>query len=144
MAERFKIIPSVYLILDQDGKTLLAQRFNTGFEDGKYGLVSGHAEEKEAFRQALVREVKEEAGIQLRENDIKHVLTMHRDCGDHERADFFFTASAWQGEIKNMEPSKCDDLSWFAPDALPENTIPYIRHAIECYQKGITYTEFSW
>lgn len=28
--------------------------------------------------------------------------------------------------------------------SLPENTIPYIRHAIECYQKNIFYSEFGW
>jgi hypothetical protein len=51
---------------------------------------------------------------------------------------------AWSGEITNTEPDKCDDLSWFKLDALPENTIPYIRQALEAHKNNIKYTEFGW
>ena len=142
--ERYKIIPSIYLIIVKDGKILLSRRFNTGYEDGKYGLVSGHAEEKETFREALSREVLEEAGIEIDPSDLNLVLTMHRQCGDHERADFFFTANAWKGEVRNAEPQKCDDLAWFPIDNLPSNTIPYIKKAIEEYFNGMAYCEFGW
>ncbi|MFA5086296.1 MAG: NUDIX domain-containing protein [Candidatus Paceibacterota bacterium] len=142
--ERFKLIPSVYLILLKDGKVLLSRRFNTGYEDGNYGLVSGHAEEKETFREALSREVFEEVGIEIDSSDLNLVLTMHRQCGDHERVDFFFTANAWNGEIKNAEPQKCDDLDWFPIDNLPDNTIPYVKKAIESYFDGMNYCEFGW
>jgi ADP-ribose pyrophosphatase YjhB (NUDIX family) len=142
--ERFKIIPSVYLILEVDDKILLSRRFQTGFEDGKYGLVSGHAEEKETLREALSRETLEEAGITTNPLELEHVLTMHRSCGNHERMDMFFTIDKWSGEIENMEPNKCDDLSWFPIDNLPINTIPYIAKAIDCYVKGIKYCEFGW
>ncbi|MFH0856765.1 MAG: NUDIX hydrolase, partial [bacterium] len=40
--ERFKVIPAVYLFLEEDGKILLLRRFNTGYEDGNYAFVSGH------------------------------------------------------------------------------------------------------
>ena len=35
----------VYLVLERDGKVLLSLRENTGYEDGKWSLVAGHAEE---------------------------------------------------------------------------------------------------
>lgn len=142
--ERFKLIPSVYLLLVKDGKILLSRRFQTGFEDGKYGLVAGHVEGGEVFREALKREVFEEAGIGLDTSTLDLVLTMHRWCGDHERADFFFATSIWNGEIRNQEPDKCDDLQWFSLDELPGNTIRYIREAIECYRCGMRYCEFGW
>lgn len=142
--ERFKLIPSVYLILEKEGQILLSRRFQTGFEDGKYGLVSGHAEEKETMRESLSREVLEEIGINIFPLDFKHVLTLHRSCGDHERIDFFFNIDRWGGEIKNMEPNKCDDLSWFPIDNLPQNTIPYIKKAVSCYLNGLNYCEFGW
>lgn len=142
--ERYRIIPSVYLLLIKDGKILLSRRANTGYEDGKYGLVAGHAENGEKFTDGLAREVREEAGIELDLSRVKHALTMHRNCVDHERADFFFVTDSWSGDIANMEPERCDDISWFALGELPENIIPYIRRAIECYQQGTAYCEYGW
>ncbi len=142
--ERFKLIPSIYLLLVKEGKILLSRRFQTGYEDGNYGLPSGHAEGGETIREAVAREAAEEVGVQIVPDDLHLALTMHRWCGDHERVDFFFTASRVHGEVKNMELNKCDDLQWFPLQQLPENTIAYIRHAIECYDKGVTYCEFGW
>jgi len=130
--------------LEKDGKVLLSQRANTGFEDGNYGLVAGHAEEHESMTAAMVREAKEEAGITIRLEDLREVVTMHRNCGDHERIDFFFTTEVWEGEPTNKEPHICSDLSWFEIGNLPENTIEYIKEAIGCYQTGKTYTEFGF
>ncbi|HXY18025.1 MAG TPA: NUDIX domain-containing protein, partial [Candidatus Nitrosopolaris sp.] len=141
--KRFKLILSVYLILVQDGKTLLLRRQNTGYEDGNYGLVAGHADGNEVAREALCREVLEESGLKFKPEDFRFVHLMHRKAND-ERIDVFFTADSWQGEPEIMEPEKCDDLSWFSLDNLPKNTIPYIRQAIECSQKDIYYSEHGW
>lgn len=145
--ERFKLIPEVFFILVRDGKILLARRFQTGYEDGNYNMVAGHVDGKETMREAMAREAKEEAGIIINPNDLKHLLTMHRwseQWGGHERIGFYFTTDKWEGEITNTEPDKCDDLSWFPLDNLPANMTPHIRTAIECYKKGETYAEFGW
>ena len=55
---------------------------------------------------------------------------MHRKSND-ERIDFFLTATDWSGDVTNAEPDKCDDLSWFAVSALPANTVPYIKQALQ-------------
>ena len=141
--ERFKLISAVYLLLIKEGKVLLLRRFQTGYEDGNYSLVAGHLNGGESMKSAMVREAKEEAGIIIDEADITHALTLHRLAND-ERIELFFTAEKWEGEITNMEPEKCDDLSWFPLDQLPENTIPYIRTVIEAYLKGDTYVEIGW
>ena len=91
----------------------------------------------------MIREAQEEIGIGVRQEDLKMIHVMHLIDG-RESVSFFLTADIWDGEIQNMEPHKCDDLSWFPLDALPENTIPYIRHALECIQQGIAYSEFGW
>lgn len=142
--ERFKLIPSVYAFFIREGKILLLRRYQTGYEDGNYGLPAGHADGEETMRNALIREVSEEVGARIDINDLKLVLTMHRWCGDHERIDLFFAVEHWDGEIGNMEPNKCDDLQWFPIDQLPQNTILYIRAAIECFLVGIRYCEFGW
>lgn len=142
--ERFKLIPAAYLFLVKDGKILLSRRFQTGYEDGNYSVPAGHVDGGEAAREALVREAREEIGIVIVPEQLRHVHTMHRFCGDHERVDLFFSADEWRGEVGNLEPDKCDDLQWFPLHQLPENTIPCVRQAIECYDRGIGYSEFGW
>ncbi|HIE41446.1 MAG TPA: NUDIX domain-containing protein, partial [Candidatus Aenigmarchaeota archaeon] len=69
--ERFKIIPTVYLVLIKDNKILLSRRFNTGFHDGEYSFPAGHLDGNETLIQAMVREAKEEIGIELKPEDLK-------------------------------------------------------------------------
>lgn len=142
--ERYKIVPSSYLMLIKDGKILLARRYQTGYEDGNYGLVAGHGEQNETASETLRRETKEESGISVELEDVEMVHVMHRKAANDERVDFFFTAKKYQGEPKIMEPDKCDDMRWFPLDALPENMIDYIRQAVENYRKKIFYSEYGW
>jgi ADP-ribose pyrophosphatase YjhB (NUDIX family) len=141
--DRFKIIPTSHLILVKDGKILLLRRFNTGWSDGQYSVVAGHLDGNETFLQAMIREAKEEAGIELSQEDLEVVHVVHRKSNE-ERIDFFILAKRWKGEPRNMEPHKCDDLNWFEMDRLPDNTIPYIRQAIGCFRKGVFYSEHGW
>jgi len=143
--ERHKIIPASYLVLLKDNKVLLLRRFNTGYEDGKYSMVAGHVDAGETFTGCIVREAEEEAGIILDPKDLRVVHIMQRITGETEngeRVDAFFAAEKWGGEIVNKEPHKCDDLSWFDLDKIPENTISYIKHALNCIKDKIFYSEF--
>lgn len=142
--ERFKLIPEVYLVLIKDGEILLSRRFQTGYEDGNYSMIAGHADGQETMREAIAREALEEGGIVVNPQKLEHMLTMHRWCGDHERIAFFFKADDWKGEVRNNEPNKCDDLRWFPLNRLPDNTITYIRNAIDCCVNGVRYIEFAW
>lgn len=145
--ERFKLTPSCYLILIKDNKILLLRRFNTGYQDGNYSFVAGHLDGNESFRQAMVREAKEEAGIKLdpEKLDVVHVLhRLKKDRKKGERLDIFLKTNEWEGEIKNMEPEKCDELCWFPLDKLPENTIPYIRQVIDHVINKRIYSEFNF
>ena len=141
--ERFKVIPSVYLVLIKDNKILLSRRFNTGFCDGQYSFPAGHLDGEETLSRALIREVKEEIGIELDSKDLNLVHSMNRKMPNNERVDFFFTVKKWQGEPKNMETDKCDDLTWFELDKLPDNTIPYIKQAINCFRNKAIYSEWE-
>lgn len=143
MLQRLKIIPEVHLILIKNNQTLLLLRQNTGYEDGKYSLVAGHPEGNEPLKEAMIREALEEAGITIKYEDLIFSQVMHR-TSDSERVSFFFTTEIWNGEIKNMEPDKCSDLSWFSLDNLPVNIIPYIKEAINNHLIGIKYSEFGW
>ena len=134
---------AVHLFFIEDVKILLLRRYNTGYEDGNYSVVAGHLNGGEKVTAAAVREAREEVGIVIREKDIEIVQVMHR-LSDDERIDFFVTVSAWEGEINNNEPDKCDHLAWFSLDELPENTVPYVRQAIRNYQNGVQFSSFGW
>ncbi len=144
MAERYKLIPEVFLILMKEGQVLLSRRFNTGWEDGKYGLPAGHGEDRETMREGIVREAKEEIGIDIKVEDLEFFLVQHRWSNDHARVGFYFVPKAWEGDIKNMEADKCDDLKFFPLDALPENTVPHVRAAINSFINGESYAEYGW
>lgn len=140
----FKFVAAVYLILERNGKILLLRRAHTGYEDGNYSLPAGHIEEGERAKLAMIREAKEEAGITVSEKDLSLAHVMMRNSSPDERFDFFFTTETWKGEIQNMEPEKCDDLSWFPINELPSNIIPCVRSALEHYKKGSVFSEFGW
>ncbi|MFC2079399.1 NUDIX domain-containing protein [Candidatus Bipolaricaulota bacterium] len=142
-AERFKLIPEAHLLLVRNDSILLLKRCNTGYEAGKYSVVAGHLDGNETATQAMAREAFEEAGIVIDRDDLTLVHVMHRRHLD-ERVSFFFTAARWSGTPENNEPDKCEDLYWCPIDRLPEDTIPYIVHAIACYRKNIHYSEFGW
>ena len=140
-------IPAAYLILIKENKILLLRRFNTGYEDGNYSFIAGHVEKGESFIECIIRETKEEANIEITKKDLKTVHIMHRKSMDNnypDRIDTFILATKWKGEIKNNEPNKCDDLSWFDLDNLPKNTINYIKQAIENIKKNNFYSEFGF
>jgi len=145
MTERNKAIPAAYLVLEKEGKILLARRCNTGYQDGNYQVPAGHVEAGELPSEALIREAKEEVGIDLAPDDFTLVHVSYRPKHDatDNRVDFFFKATRWSGEVQNREPDKCDDLKWVLPDELPENTVAHMKDAIECMQKGIFYKELD-
>ena len=143
-----KVIPTVYLILIKDNKILLSRRYNTGFQDGKYSFPAGHLKgDDETVRQAMIREAREEVGIEIHPTDIELIHVIHRkqqEPTDERRINLFFTAKKWKGEPKIMEPDKCDDLRWFDIDNLPDNTIHYIKQAINFFRDNIRYSEYGW
>ena len=144
LKDRFKYIGSSYLFLIKDRQILLLRRVNTGFMDGMYGLPSGHLDGNETAREGGAREFKEEIGIIINPEDLEVVQVMHRKAVLDKRIDFFMTAKKYNGDIKNMEPEKCDDLRWFSLSKLPDNIIPYIKESILNFQKGKFYSEWGY
>lgn len=143
--ERFKLIPAVYLFLRRGDEVLLLQRANTGYQDGKYGVVAGHLEGDELATEAIVREAKEEAGITIDPEDLTFVHVAHRLSRDQvgqERIDLFYEARKWKGEVTNMEPEKCGDLAWFRTDDLPEEMLPLVKLVFEDAARDVHYSEY--
>ncbi len=134
---------AVHLLLVEDSRLLMLRRYNTGYEDGNYSVVAGHIDGGEDLKTAMIREAREEAGIEISRSALEIVGVIHFK-GDAEYIHFFLKASAWSGEVRNMEPNKCDDLRWFGMRELPGNTVPYVRQAIDNYSDGTWFGSFGW
>ena len=134
---------AVHLLLVKDDRVLLLKRYNTGYEDGNYSVVAGHIDGGEDLKTAMIREAREEAGIEVSHANLE-VVGVIPSKGDREYIHSFLKASVWSGEVTNMEPDKCNDLRWFDLNALPDNTIPYVRRAIENYYSGTWFGSFGW
>ena len=134
---------AVHLFLIDENRVLLLRRFNTGYEDGNYSLVAGHIDGGEELKVAMIREAREEAGIEISPSKLSVVGVMHV-MTDKEYVSFFLEAAEWSGQVVNAEPDQCDDLKWFEVDNLPKNTIPYIQRAIENYLTGVWFDSYGW
>jgi 8-oxo-dGTP diphosphatase len=132
---------TVHLMLRAEWKVLLARRFLTRDERGKYGLIFAELEAGETLTEALIREAREGIGILLDPKDLRLVHVMHRQV--ENGLDCFFLAKSWSGEPLNLDPEKYDDLSWYELGRLPESTVPYVKIALMYARDDVPYSEFG-
>jgi mutator protein MutT len=123
MGDRFLTRSAVFIaIRDDRGRVLLHRRFNTGFMDGRYDLPSGHVERGETLLESAVRELQEEANVSVDQSGLRLWHVNQFGANDEYYYNFFFVADIWEGAPTIMETDKCDDMQFFALDALPKMT----------------------
>ena len=138
--ERFKCPVGVFLLLQKEGKIYLQLRKNCSFE-GMYGAIGGHLDGGETIANAIIREAKEEVGIDVKEDDLKLATICHSNAGHKEYLQFFFMCNHWEGIVENKEPDKCEKIELYDVANLPSNIIPYIKTAVEKISSGIAFFE---
>lgn len=132
----FVVVPASYVYLLRDSgrgaEVLLQLRQGTTYMDGHWAAAAaGHVERGETAYAAAQREATEELGISA--VDLRFEFTMQRTRGGEpidERVDFFFTARAWTGEPRIVEPHKAGELRWCPLSALPEPMVPHEAYAL--------------
>ena len=131
-----RVVPSVFTLIEKDGKFLLLRRANTGYMDGWWDVPAGHLENEEKLKDGALRELKEEVGLSAKAEDLRLVHVYQNHTGPQPHYGYIFYAQKWSGEPKIMEIDKCDGLEWFATDNLPKNLLPYTRQAILNFNSG--------
>lgn len=115
------------VLIDADGRFLLAQRPARTVYAGYWEFPGGKVEPGETTRQALIRELREEIGIEVQRADpwiVKTFSYPHATVRLH-----FFRVRQWQGEPQGREEQS---LAWQQPGdcnlapMLPANT-PIMR-----------------
>ncbi|BFT71821.1 NUDIX hydrolase [Paenibacillus sp. P36] len=135
---------SVHILFYRNDEVLLLKRQNTGFQDGNWSVVAGRMDGNEEVVAAAIREAKEEAGVDIEPDQLEIIGMMHRKNTTSEWVDFFLKAHDWKGKITNMEPEKCEQLTWFPLSELPSQMVSYIRVAIEHKQEGLWFESIGW
>ncbi|MFF2008687.1 trifunctional class I SAM-dependent methyltransferase/NUDIX hydrolase/VOC family protein [Streptomyces sp. NPDC058195] len=131
-------VVDVHLILRRGSEVLLARRAGTGYADGLLHAPSGHVEDGEDVREAVIREAAEEIGVELGPEELRVALVMqHRGPGGAPRTGWFFEAEYDPArEPYNREPDKCSELGWFGLHALPDDMVAYCRAGLDGYRAG--------
>jgi len=140
-------IASYVILKNPEGKIAFLLRGNTSWMNGYYTLPAGKVEKNEPYTKAALREVYEEAGVKVSEDNLRHVLTMHRQEAedvDNTWVDVFFEAVDYSGEPYNAEPHVHGELVWFDPDELPDKVIPMQKTALGLIKKHETFAVWGW
>lgn len=121
------------IINDKREVLLLKRASDARTEPGQWSRPGGQVEFGESAADAAVREVKEEAGIEVEViRQLEFTENVASDGSKHWIA-LGFLARHVSGEIENVEPHKHDEIRWFSLDALPDNLTDYTRNAIDIY-----------
>lgn len=142
-------VPAAYWVPVIENKVPLGLRQNTWYKDWYYSFISWRVEKWETPTIALIKEVSEEAWVDILSENIIPIHTCFRDSWQieqNQKVDFYFSCTIYEGEITNMEPLKCKEIKRFDIDDLPENLIEYQRVAFEHIKNWVPYSEywFEW
>jgi SAM-dependent methyltransferase len=131
-------IVDVHLLLLRGERILLARRAGTGYADGLLHAPSGHLEDGEDVRSGMIREAREELGLDLRPDDLEAVLVMqHRAPDRNARIGWFFLTRLAAGtEPVNAEPEKCSEIGWYPLADLPDDMVAYCRAGLDAWRGG--------
>lgn len=124
-------IPGVGVVVRKDNHVLLIRRGNPP-RQGDWGLPGGVLEIGETWRDAAVREVREECGIEIALGEIIDVVDIIvRD--DAERAQYHyaivdFVADYTRGDLRAA--SDVLDARWVSPDELLKFELPAMTRKV--------------
>ncbi|MDZ7880568.1 MAG: NUDIX domain-containing protein [Saprospiraceae bacterium] len=136
-----RIALTARLLLECDKQFLfLAQ---TPLNGGGLTLPGGKIEHEEFAKEALVREVWEETGVQIAKKSLKLVHITHRVTDNaSEIILFFYTASDCQVETEMKEPQKFEKAVLVPSDEVPKELPNVLKHALESINKGRFFSQF--
>lgn len=142
--ERYSLSIAVFVLLLRGNEICMLRRNNTGWMDGYYSLPAGGLEPGETLSTAAIRELREETGVQASPCALTLAHTMHVWTENRSWIGHFFICREWSNAPFLAEPDKHSEISWKNIGALPAETIPYVRQAIEAIKEAQSYSEFGW
>ena len=127
------IRPGVAAVILTSAGVLLQRRD----DNGKWGLPGGGVEPGESVRTALVREVREETGLEV---EPLRLIGVYSDPANHQIVTYpdgnviHYVSSVFECAIRGGElvcGVESLELGYFPADALPDDTLPISRIRIQ-------------
>jgi 8-oxo-dGTP diphosphatase len=127
------------IIFNDKNEILLLKRSKNSKTDREmWSRPGGTVEFGETIEDALIREIKEETNLDIKiikPLDITNDLKQEDGMLKHWIA-IGFLGKVIGGELKNMEPNKHEEVSWFSLDNLPDNITKYTLNGLNIVLKS--------
>jgi mutator protein MutT len=123
------------IIVNQRGELFMARRGPLAKnERGLWEFPGGTVEFGERLADALVREIREEYGVEIEVGPlldvVDHILPLE---GQHWVSPTYI-CHILAGEPQILEPGKCTEIGWFLPDQVAEDITMISRHNLANYR----------
>ena len=118
--KNFKIVVSIALINDFN-EILLSKRPKNKYLGGFWEFPGGKVETNEVPEHALIREIKEELNIDIKNNCIAPLSFSEFEYKEFQLLLLLYVCRKWSGEPKSMENN---ELMWVKPNMLRKYKMP--------------------
>ncbi len=123
-------------VRNDEGDMLLQKRSKQ--KGGKYGFISGHVQEGETNSQGIIRETKEEMGINIDEKDLK---LFYRVEEGHTNFNLYYMNRNLNIENLTLQKEEVEDAKWCSIEeikAIIDEDKLYKNH-IDAFEIAINY-----
>jgi 8-oxo-dGTP diphosphatase len=139
------LIPAAANLIIRHGSHILLMKRSDTTEvwPNFWAFPGGKLDNGELFREAAIRETREEIGIIIHSGDIKkEVLIAHRTITGVKTI-YIGQVEIYENSPELLEPELATDLAWFPITELPSPMIPVHQAALDAIENGIGYLEID-
>lgn len=104
---------------------------------GTLEVPGGKIEPGESYTTAVVREVKEETGCTVKDQDVTLLGTLLDDIGGVVRATVVAVISRWQGDPSTQPDESMSDWRWHSLDQLPDGLFVPTAQCLTAWRPGL-------
>jgi 8-oxo-dGTP diphosphatase len=116
----------VSVFIDHDGETLLLHRQDHKPQGNTWAMVAGKVDKEEELSQALVREIREEIGLEVHESKCNYFEKYYVRYPDFDFLYHVYHMTLPEKPILTINQEEHKDFKWVKPtEALKLNLIPY-------------------
>ena len=122
------------LIINDKGEVLLLKRGKkTRNQAGLWCQPGGGVDYGETVEQAIIREIKEELGIEIQL--VKYLCYTDQILSDEDQhwIAISYLGKIVKGEAQNLEPHKHEEIAWFSINSLPDDLSDTTKDSTKAY-----------